>query len=402
MTPVASWSVTSRYFPARAVVDLGAIRANTTELVRRAAPTAGRRAQVLAVVKADGYGHGLVPAAQAAVAGGATWLGVAQAQEALDLRAAGVTTRLLTWLAAPGAPYAALLRADVDVSVSDPWALGAVVAAARETGCTARVHVKVDTGLGRNGVMPAELGGLLDRAVEAQTEGLVDVVGIWSHLALADDPEHPSVLAQAEVFDDAVRLAERAGAGLEVRHLANSAATLTNPRLHYDLVRPGLAVYGLSPVPELGGPSGYGLVPAMTLEARLATVKRVPAGHGVSYGHQYTTTEDTVLGVVPLGYADGVPRHASGGPGTLGGPVRVGAGIAARTLRVAGRVCMDQVVVDLGPAAAEVAGDTVVLFGPGADGGPTAQDWADAAGTISYEITTRLGARVPRVYVGAP
>jgi len=394
--------VTSRYFPARAVVDLGAIRSNVTELVRRAAPSADRQAQVLAVVKADGYGHGLVPAARAAVAGGATWLGAAQAQEALDLRAAGVTTRLLTWLAAPGAPYAELLRADVDVSVADLWALDAVVTAARETGRTARVHVKVDTGLGRNGIMPDELDGVLARAVQAQSEGVLEVVGIWSHLALADEPEHPSVLAQAEAFDDAVLRAERAGAHLEVRHLANSAATLTAPRLHYDLVRPGLAVYGLSPVPDLGAPGDYGLVPAMTLEARLATVKRVPAGHGVSYGHRYTTSEDTVLGVVPVGYADGVPRHASGGPGATGGPVRVGSGPTARTLGVAGRVCMDQVVVDLGPAATESAGDTVVLFGTGADGGPTAQDWADAAGTISYEITTRLGARVPRVHVGGP
>lgn len=388
-------------FPARAVVDLGAVRDNVGSLVRRASPTAGTTAQVLAVVKADGYGHGLVPAARAALAGGATWLGTAQVAEALALRAAGISSRILTWLYAPGAPLAELLTADVDVSVSASWALDAVLDAARETGRTARIHLKVDTGLGRNGIMPDELDAILVAAVAAQSDGLVEVVGVWSHLALADVPTHPTVLAQATVFDDAVRRAEKAGAHLEVRHLANSAATLTNPRLHYDLVRPGLAVYGLTPVPDLGSAADLGLVPAMTLEARLASVKQVPGGYGVSYGHQYTTPGPTTLGVVPLGYADGVPRHASGDlPRRPGGPVRVGSGATARTLAVAGLVCMDQVVVDLGPGATEQAGDTVVLFGPGTDGGPTAQDWADAAETISYEIVTRLGNRVPREYVG--
>jgi len=183
-----------------------------------------------------------------------------------------------------------------------------------------------------------------------------------------------------------------------VRHIANSAATLTNPGVHYDLVRPGIAVYGLSPVPQLAGPERFGLVPAMTLEAELVSVKVVPAGQGVSYAHAYTTAQSTTLGVVPLGYGDGIPRHASGSlPTRPGGPVQVG----GRRLAVAGRVCMDQFVVDLGPGAPEVAGDRVELFGTGAHG-PTAQDWAQAADTINYEIVTRLGARVPRVYLNAP
>nr|WP_098455090.1 alanine racemase [Sanguibacter antarcticus] len=390
----------STYYPARAVVDLAAIRSNVRALVGCARPNADRTTQVMAVVKADAYGHGLLPSARAAVEGGATWLGTAQVSEALELRAAGVSVRLLTWLYAPGAPIDALLLADIDVSVAAPWALAEVVAAARSTGRTARIHVKVDTGLGRNGLEIDDLPAFLRDAVAAQTDGLLEVVGIWSHFAFADEPAHPTVLAQVDVFDRAVRLAEDAGAHLEVRHLANSAATLTSPRAHYDLVRPGLAVYGLSPVPQIGGPEEFGLVPAMTLEASLATVKRVPGGRGVSYAHAYTTPSDTVLGVVPIGYADGLPRHASGHlPEHPGGPVRVGAGAAARTLAVAGRVCMDQVVVDLGPGAAEQAGDPVVLFGTGADGGPTAEDWAQAAGTISYEITTRLGARVPRHHV---
>ena len=389
-------------YPARAVVDLAAIRHNV-RILRERAPGAA----VMAVVKADAYGHGLVPASRAALAGGATWLGVAQASEALALRAAGIgpdDARILTWLHAPGVDFAALLEADVDVSVAAPWAVDAVVGSARATGRTARVHLKVDTGLGRNGVLAEDVDSVLPALLKAEAEGTVRLVGLWSHLALADEPDHPSVRAQRVVFDDVVEHAERAGARLEVRHLANSAATLTAPALHYDLVRPGLAVYGMSPVPQLAAPRELGLVPAMTLEADLATVKRVRAGQGVSYAHLYTTTQDTALGVVPLGYADGIPRHASGGSAGPGGPLLVGHDGAARVVRIAGRVCMDQVVLDLGPDATEQAGDTVRLFGvdeplPGGGTAPTAQDWADAAGTISYEITTRLGSRIPRVHV---
>ncbi|HYQ77094.1 alanine racemase [Cellulomonas sp.] len=377
-------------FPARAVVDLGAVRANARTL-GDLAPTA----QLMAVVKADAYGHGLLPVARAAVEGGATWLGVAQVSEALALRAGGVTARVLTWLYAPGAPLAEAVAADVDLSVAAPWALREVAAAARATGRAARIHVKVDTGLGRNGLTPADLPAVVDEALRLEAEGVVRLVGIWSHLAFADEPGHPSLHAQGDVLRAAAADAEARGARFEVRHIAASASTLTDPELHLDLVRPGIALYGLTPVPQLGGPERFGLVPAMTVEAELANVKRLPAGHGVSYGHHYVTPRDTVVGVVPLGYADGVPRHASGADGAPGAPL----GVGGRRLAIAGRVCMDQVMVDLGPGATEQAGDRVVLFGTGADGGPTAQEWADAAGTISYEIVTRLGARVPRVYV---
>ncbi|WP_147794320.1 alanine racemase [Cellulomonas sp. Y8] len=377
-------------FPARAVVDLGAVRANARTL-GDLAPTA----QLMAVVKADAYGHGLLPVARAAVEGGATWLGVAQVSEALALRAGGVTARVLTWLYAPGAPLAEAVAADVDLSVAAPWALREVAGAARATGRTARIHVKVDTGLGRNGLTPADLPAVVDEALRLEAEGVVRLVGIWSHLAFADEPGHPSLHAQGDVLRAAAADAEARGARFEVRHIAASASTLTDPELHLDLVRPGIALYGLTPVPQLGGPERFGLVPAMTVEAELANVKRLPAGHGMSYGHHYVTPRDTVVGVVPLGYADGVPRHASGQDGAPGAPLDVG----GRRLAIAGRVCMDQVMVDLGPGATEQAGDRVVLFGTGADGGPTAQDWADSAGTISYEIVTRLGARVPRVYV---
>lgn len=377
-------------FPARAVVDLSAIRDNARTL-GDLAPTA----QVMAVVKADAYGHGLVPVARAALQGGATWLGVAQLGEALALREAGITARVLTWLYAPGAPLTEAVAADVDLSVAAPWALQEVAASARVTGRTARVHLKVDTGLGRNGLTPADLPEVLDAALRLEAEGVLRVVGLWSHLAFADEPGHPTLHRQAEVLRAAAADAEARGARLEVRHIAASASTLTDPELHLDLVRPGIALYGLTPVPQLGGPERFGLRPAMTVEAELVTVKRVPAGHGVSYNHHYVTDRETTLGVVPLGYADGVPRHASGVDGAPGAPL----GVHGRRLAIAGRVCMDQVVVDLGPDATEAAGDVVELFGTGADGGPTAQDWAEACGTISYEIVARLGARVPRVHV---
>jgi alanine racemase len=366
-------------------VDLGAIRANVAAL--RAATSA----EVLAVVKADGYGHGLLPAAKAAVAGGATWLGTALLDEALELRAAGITApRVLAWLIGPGEAWADALAADVDLSVNAGWALDEVVAAARQTGTTARVHLKVDSGLGRGGAALADWPDLVEAARKAEAEGVVRVVGLWSHFAYADAPGHDTIRRQADEFTRAIEHAEGAGIRPEVRHLANSAATLTAPEHHFDLVRPGIAVYGLSPVPEVAGPEAYGLRPAMTLTSSFVLVKRVPADSGVSYGHIYTTDRETTLGLVPLGYADGVPRNA-------GNVAPVLAAGGRRT--VAGRVCMDQFVLDVGDDRA-AAGDEVVLFGPGDDGEPTAQDWADATGTISYEIVSRVGPRVPKVYVG--
>jgi len=371
---------------ATAYVDLGAVEGNVRALRGHAGPAA-----LMAVVKADAYGHGLVPVARAAIRGGATWLGTARLSEAITLRDNGIPGRLMAWQAVPGADFAACLEREIDLGVSAPWALDEIVAAARHTGITARVHLKVDTGLGRAGAYAADFTALLDAAVAAAREGTVRVVGVWSHLACADEPGHPSIRAQQLVFEAAVAEAARAGCELEVRHLANSAATVTDPSLHYDLVRTGIAIYGLSPVPALGDSAAYGLTPAMTLVARLALVKDVPAGQGVSYGHLYTTTEATRLGLVPLGYADGIPRSASNvGPLAVGG-VRH---------RIVGRVCMDQVVVDLGAGSNARAGDDVVIFGTGGAGEPTAQEWAVSTGTISYEIVTRLGPRVEREYVG--
>ncbi|MER5935623.1 alanine racemase [Streptomyces sp. NPDC002054] len=368
-----------------AEIDLDAVRGNVRAL-RAMAP----RAELMAVVKADAYGHGAVPCARAAQEAGASWLGTATPDEALALRAAGIDGRIMCWLWTPGGPWREAVEADIDVSVSGMWALEEVQEAARAAGRPARVHLKADTGLGRNGCQPADWAQLVQAAVAAQAEGTVKVTGLWSHFACADEPGHPSIQLQLAAFRDMLAYAEKEGVDPEVRHIANSPATLTLPDSHFDLVRTGLAVYGVSPAPELGTPDQLGLRPAMTLKATVALVKTVPAGHGVSYGHHYTTATETALALIPAGYADGIPRHASGrAPVLVGGQVRT----------AAGRVAMDQFVVDLGAGEHGVrAGDEAVLFGPGEHGEPTAEDWAQAADTIAYEIVTRIGGRVPRVY----
>ena len=368
---------------AEAVVDLTAIRSNVATL------KAATSAEVMAVVKADGYGHGLAESVGAARAGGATWFGTATLDEAVAVRAAGASEPVLAWLWTPAETTAlrAAIAQDVDVSVSNQWQLDAARAAATELGRTARIHLKIDTGLSRNGSYVTDWPDLVTATAKAQAAGEVEAFGIWSHFAYADAPGHPTIARQTEAFQDALAVAERAGVRPQVRHLANSAATLTLPAAHFDVVRPGIAVYGLTPVPA---ESDFGLTPAMTLRAELASVKRVRAGEGVSYGHTYTTGRETTLALVPLGYADGVPRHASNvGPVAING----------RRFTISGRVCMDQFVVDVGDQPVQ-AGDTAVLFGAGRDGEPTAQDWAEAIDTIHYEIVTRIGARVPRVYVG--
>ena len=371
----------------QARIDLGAVRDNVAALAARAAGGA----QVMAVVKADGYGHGLLPCARAAVQGGASWLGVAFLEEALALRSDGIDVPVLAWLMVPDEDLAPAVAAGVDLSVDDLAQLDRVLAAARATGTTARVQLKVDTGLSRAGATVRDWPDVCAAAAKAEAGGEVSVTGVWSHFAFADGgPDHPVNGAQAGVFAEALAVVDRAGLRPQVRHLANSAATLTAPATHYDLVRPGLACYGLSPVPDLGAPADFGLRPAMTLTSTVALVKRVPAGTGVSYLHRYVTAAEATLALVPLGYADGVPRAATGTAEVL---------LRGRRRTIAGTVCMDQFVLDLGDDTVE-AGDEVVLFGPGDDGEPTAQEWASALGTIDYEIVTRIGARVPRTYVG--
>jgi alanine racemase len=371
---------------AEAVVDLRAVRDNVAHL---RAFVQGR--ELMAVVKADGYGHGIAESAAAARVGGASWLGVATLDEALALRAAGDTGSILCWLTVPGEDYAPALAAGIEVTASSTDQLAAMLLPARDLGQVVSVQLKADTGLSRGGATAAQWRALVDAARRAELAGVAEVTGVWSHLACGDEPEHPSVDRQLEAFGRAVAAAEAAGLRPRLRHLANSATLLTRPDAWFDLVRPGLAVYGLSPIPQVASAAELGLTPAMTLRASLSLVKQVAAGQGVSYGHTHVTRADTTLGLVPLGYADGIPRHASGR-----GPVQV-AGVRRQ---VAGRVCMDQFVVDLAGAEAG-PGDEVVIFGPGSTGEPTAQDWADAADTISYEIVSRLGGRIRRRFVGA-
>ncbi len=365
-------------------VDLDAIEHNVRLL--REGTAAG--AEVMAVVKGDGYGHGMVPAARAALRGGATWLGGCTVGEAVALRAAGIHAPVLAWLYSPGVPLEPAIAAGVDLAAGSTGQLAEIVAAAVRTGATARVHLKLDTGLARGGAPADEWPALCESAAKAQAEGIAEIVGVWSHLINADVPDDPINDAQLAAFHDGLAIAEGLGIVPRYRHLANSAATLTRPDMHFDLVRPGIACYGLSPVAGLG----TDLRPAMTVRARVALTKRVPEGQGVSYGHTYHTSRGSTLALVPLGYADGVPRAASG---------RASVWLAGAQRPIAGRVCMDQIVLDCDDAAV-APGDVAVLYGPGDSGEPTADDWAAAVGTINYEIVTRFGsARVPRVYSGA-
>lgn len=365
---------------ARASVDLDAITGNVVAVREHVAPTA-----VMAVVKADGYGHGSVAAARAALRGGASWLGVVHVAEALKLRAAGIDSPLLCLMAIDSDDHRAAIAEGVDLSASSPDMVRRLAAAAARAGRRARVHLKADTGLSRGGATVADWPRVLDAAVEAEAAGLLSVTGLWSHFASADVPGNTSVAAQLDVFDKALEVARELGVTPEVRHIANTAATLEVPEARYDLVRVGGGIYGLSTLP--GGPPRW-LRPAMTLRTQLVLVKRVPAGSGVSYAHRYVTPRETTLGLVPIGYADGVPRTATGLPLLFA---------RGRRWPVAGTVCMDQLVVDFGDEPVAV-GDEVVVFGPGDDGEATAQEWGDTLGTISYEIVTGIGARVPRAY----
>lgn len=357
---------------AEAVVSLGAIADNVRTLRSAVGDVA-----VLAVVKADGYGHGAVPAARAAVDGGAAWLGTAHIVEALALRAAAITAPILAWLHEPDADFAAAIAADVDLGISSRAQLEKAAAIGG-----ARVHLKVDSGLGRNGASGADWSALVLAAAAAQRAGRLVVRGVWSHLANAGDEADAQQIA---VFESALAEARHAGLDPEVVHLAATQGALRHPEARFSLVRLGIGIYGLRPDVD----PVAGLVPAMTLTAPVVSVKRVAAGHGVSYGFDYRTAGETTLALVPLGYADGVPRSASG---------RGRVSIGGTTYPVAGRIAMDQIVVDVGDAPVAV-GDPVVLFGDPATGAPSADEWAQAAGTINYEIVTCIGPRVARRYV---
>ena len=412
-------------YPGQVIVDLRALRDNMRTLVsivsKNLQPNQNPPA-VMGVVKANGYGHGLIPSALAALSGGATWLGTAQPFEALKLRKAGINSdrcRILTWLtSAKTTPFEDLIKSDIDISVGSIDSLDAVALAAKNLCKCARVHVKVDTGFGRNGFTQEFFDSALYKLKKYANSGFISVVGQWSHLAVADSPNVQEFIKatdeQIEQFHEFTHRMENAGLKPKIRHLANTAATLSRPEIRFELVRPGIGLYGYEPDPSMGVPQDYNLTPAMTLQAQLGTVKKVKKGHAISYGRTYLVPEDTSTAIVPLGYADGILRSSSGfdtqGSKKVdksGAPVRFETNSGPKILRVSGRVCMDQFIVDLKAYSEDIGvkeGDTVRLFGPGRGikyAEPTADDWAESAGTISYEIMTSIGCRVPRLYRNA-
>ena len=367
-----------------AKIDLGALAHNVRILKVR---TGGRKLMI--VVKADAYGHGLVKCAQAAVNAGADYLGVALLEEAVALREGNVPGPILAWLNTPNDRFAECIARDIDLSVNSLATLKAISNAAYSVDRVVRIHVKVDTGLNRNGVTLTDLPELILALRKAEGEGTVKVIGVMSHFAYADEPSNSTIGDQIAEFKTAVDLLESANFELEFKHLANSAATLGLPDTYFNMVRPGVVAYGVSPGEEVGLATDFDLKPVMTLTAPIVLLKKVPAGSGVSYAHQYHTSADTTLALIPAGYADGVPRSATNkGPVLVGGEIR----------KVAGRVCMDQFVLDVGDLDVSL-GDEVILFGDPSRGEPSVEDWAIAADTISYEIITRIGPRVHREFV---
>lgn len=335
---------------------------------------------LLIVVKADGYGHGALTAARAALEGGANWLGTADTTEALELRADGVESRVLAWLFGPSEDLSPALEAGIDLGVSSRQQLEQVIRAVTP-GRPARIHLKVDTGLGRNGADPREWEALFQAAKSAQDSGVVVVVGLFTHLS-GTSPEADE--QQGVVYEQALAVLDSVGLQPEIRHVASSIGTSDSPGLAHDMVRVGAAAYGVPVTPRY---REVGLIPAMRVSGQLILVKRVHEGLGVGYGHTYRTGSETTLALVPLGYADGIPRHASNaGPVTIDG----------QRFRVSGRISMDQFTVDAGESAVH-EGQWAVLWGDPSQGEPSANDWAEAAGTIAYEIVTRLGSRIPRV-----
>ena len=354
----------------RLVVDLGAIAANTRLLAARAT------GELMAVVKADGFGHGAVDVARTALAHGATRLGVTSMEEALVLRAAGITAPVLSWLNHVDADFEAAVTSDVELALPSRAHLEAVVG--RAPG--ARIHLQLDTGMARDGAAPSAWGDLCRAARRAERRGLLRVVGVMGHLANADTPEDPANVLGRTRFAWGLEMARSCGLRPVDRHLAATSATLTDPLSHHTMSRVGAGLVGIDPSRTTP------LRPALTLTAPLADVRRVRAGTPVGYGHTWSAPEQTTLGLVPLGYADGLPRAASDRAEVL---------VRGHRRPLVGRISMDMAVVDLGRERAET-GDVVTVFGPGDHGEPTVADWAGWAGTIEHEIVTGLGGRLPR------
>ncbi len=364
-----------------AEIDLSAIVRN----VRRLRRAAQGGAEMLVAVKADAYGHGLVPVARELARDGVGWFGVATAHEASELRRAGVPGRVLILSPTRGADARRAVAADADHTVCTDDDVAALRAARdavpRAPDGPLRLHLKADTGMARLGLPPAHARAVADR-IDAASD--LTLEGVCTHLACADDLDDATTDRQLDAFDAFLAELARDGVRPRLRHAANSAGTVAHPRAHYDLVRPGLAAFGCCPGADLNRFLSD-FEPALRLTASVAFVKRIPAGTKVSYGHRWTAPRDTTIATVRIGYADGYPRGLSN---------RGEARLADRTVRVAGTVCMDQTLFDAGDATPQV-GDRAVLLGPG---GPRAEAVASLLGTIPYELLTGLGARVTRRY----
>jgi alanine racemase len=358
---------------AEARIDTGNLAFNIAHL------KATSKTNVMAVVKADAYGHGLLGVGLSAEKAGADWLGVALLDEAITLRTHGVRIPILAWLVSPGSDFKSAVDHDIDIAVASIAALREIAALPGKP----RIHIELDTGMTR--------GGFLDEWQEflQQDFSTVNVIGVFSHFARADEPNEKQNDEQFNRFNQMVADLAKMGINPPIKHLSNSAATLKNPSAHFNLVRTGISLYGLSPdVSSLGNSRDLSLKPVMQLRAKLHLVKQVPAGAAVGYGATAHTTQETKLGVVAMGYADGIPRIAK----------NVGVFIDGKRAPVIGRISMDQFVVDLGADSTAVSGDWVIVFGDGSKGEYTADDWGAASLSINYEIVTRIGPRVPRIY----
>lgn len=362
---------------ATAKINLAAIEHN----IRVLRETAG--VPVLAVVKADGYGHGAIPVALAAKDAGAQWLGVAFLDEAIELRNNGVPGRILAWLLHEADNLEEALDLDIDLSVSSIAMASKIDTLARDRFMKAKLHIEVDTGLSRAGISKSDWQSFFADLSKLEN---IELVSIWSHLACADEPSHAANKMQKENYELALESAKQNGLVPQIRHLANSAGAIAHPELRFDMVRCGIATYGIAPGGDLSDATKLNLRPAMTVVSQIASVRRLNAGDGVSYSFKWTASKPTTVGLIPIGYADGVMRHIS----KTGSVTYKG-----RQFKIVGTVCMDQFIVDFGDEEISV-GEQIILFG---DGGIPAHDWALQVDAIGYELATRLGSRIQRTYV---
>jgi len=368
---------------ASAEINLSAITQNFKLIKSRTT------ADVLAVVKADAYGHGLIPVSKALEEAGADWFGTALLEEAINLRKAGILKPIISWLTPLGEDFKSAIDLDIDLGIPSIDLLDEVIKAASLTGKAARIHLEIDTGMSRGGVL-SEWDQLIKSVLVGVNLKLLKVIGIWSHFARADEPAELMNQEQLSLFEEKVNQAKTAGIDAQFIHIANSAALFTNKSTHKNIIRSGIALFGLSPdIKTIGDSSSLGLKPAMKLKAKLNLVKEVKAGSSVGYGGTAVLKSDTKLGVVALGYADGIPRNTNNLAGVF---------VDKKRAPIIGRVSMDQFVVDLGVTSNAKTGDEVIVFGDGSGGEYTVDEWAKAANTINYEIITRIGPRVPRIY----